>query len=134
MQLFKDLIQDNWIQSFSRVIDFYTGKIKGFKDVPEDEDIREAMLKADLKMIIIDIVSEQLSKWRVYRTSISVDKPIRAPLIMEKEPVVEEDFNPYFQMEETKVAEPKVIETKTKPEISNEEVPQLIDQTAEELE
>ena len=36
---------------------------------------------------------------------------------MEEEPVVEEDFNPYFQMEETKAAEPKAIETKTRPEI-----------------
>ena len=36
---FKLLVRDNpdgWIQEFQRAIDIYTGKIKGFKDVPEE--------------------------------------------------------------------------------------------------
>jgi len=30
------MTKGNWIQEFARAIDIYTGKIKGFKDVPEE--------------------------------------------------------------------------------------------------
>jgi len=41
LHLYKKLVKGNWIQEFSRAIDIYTGKIKGFKDVPEEQYMRE---------------------------------------------------------------------------------------------
>ena len=50
----------NWIYEFARAIDIYTGKIKGFKDVPEEQLMRQELMKADLKLYIRTIISEQL--------------------------------------------------------------------------
>jgi len=36
LYVFKQMVQGNWIQEFVRALDIYKGKIKGFKDVPED--------------------------------------------------------------------------------------------------
>lgn len=48
----------NWIWEFARAIDIYTGKIKGFKDVPEEQFMRQETMKADLKLYIRTIISE----------------------------------------------------------------------------
>ena len=57
------MVKGNWIQEFLRAIDIYTGKVKGFKDVPEEKYMREETLKADLKIRIRNIIMEQLEKW-----------------------------------------------------------------------
>ena len=56
LALFKDIVDGDWSKQFARAIDIYIGKIKGFKNVPEEEEIRLAMLKAELKIIVQNIV------------------------------------------------------------------------------
>lgn len=63
---FKKIIQGDWIQVFAKALDFYRGNIKGFLGVIEDQDVREHAMKADLKLLIRDIISEMASKWRIY--------------------------------------------------------------------
>jgi hypothetical protein len=36
LQIYKRLVKGSWIQEFTRAIDIYSGKVKGFRDVPED--------------------------------------------------------------------------------------------------
>jgi hypothetical protein len=43
-----------------RAIDIFTGKVKGFKDVPENEYVRKETMKAELKLMIRNIIIEQL--------------------------------------------------------------------------
>ena len=40
LRLYKSMTRGNWIQEFARAVDIYTGKIKGFKDVSEDQTLR----------------------------------------------------------------------------------------------
>jgi hypothetical protein len=55
---FKELTKGNWIQEFARAIDIYTGKIKGFKDVPEEPYVRQESMKAELKLFIRNVITE----------------------------------------------------------------------------
>ena len=63
LQLFKQFVKGNWIQEFVRAIDIYTGKVKGFKDVPEEQYMRQETMKAELKLLIRMIITDQLEKW-----------------------------------------------------------------------
>lgn len=38
---YRNLVGGNWVQLFARAIDIYTGRVKGFKDVSEEEHLRE---------------------------------------------------------------------------------------------
>jgi len=40
LEEFKLLTKGNWIQDFTRALEIFTGQIKGFKDVPEDHEVR----------------------------------------------------------------------------------------------
>lgn len=61
--MFKELTKGNWVQEFARAIDIYTGTIKGFKDVPEEQMMRQETMKAELKLFIRMVLIEQLDKW-----------------------------------------------------------------------
>jgi hypothetical protein len=63
LEHFREISRGNWIQEFARAIEIYTGKIKGFKDVPEDQYLRQETMKAELKLFISNVVTEQLEKW-----------------------------------------------------------------------
>ena len=52
---------------FARAIDIYVGKVKGFRDVPEDQYTRREMMKGELKQLITGIIKEQLQKWAIER-------------------------------------------------------------------
>lgn len=54
----------NWIKVFSRALDFYRGNIKGYEGVSEDQELRENILKAGLKLTIKDYISEAIDKQR----------------------------------------------------------------------
>lgn len=41
---------------FAKALEFYKGKIKGFLGIHEDEEVRENAMKADLKLLIRDII------------------------------------------------------------------------------
>lgn len=47
---------------FARALDIFQGKIKGFQGVSEDKELRENLLKADLKLLIKDIICEVIEK------------------------------------------------------------------------
>jgi hypothetical protein len=53
LQIFKSLVNGDWTQEFVRAIDIYTGKIKGFREVPEDKNMRELTLRAELKQLVV---------------------------------------------------------------------------------
>jgi len=36
LEIYKMKFKGNWIQEIVRAIDIYTGRIKGFRDVPEE--------------------------------------------------------------------------------------------------
>jgi hypothetical protein len=56
--LFKQYVKGNWIQEFVRAIDIYMGKVKGFKDVPEEQYMRQETMKAELKLLIRMIITD----------------------------------------------------------------------------
>lgn len=60
---FKKMAKGNWMQELARAIDIYAGKVKGFKDVPEEPFMRQETMKAELKAHIRMIVTEQLELW-----------------------------------------------------------------------
>jgi len=94
LHLYKKLVKGNWIQEFSRAIDIYTGKIKGFKDVPEDQYMREETLKGDLKIRIRNIITVELERWAGISTGVEKAKPVAPKVVQKPAPVVEDD-NPY---------------------------------------
>ena len=57
---FKKLAKGNWMQELARAIDIHAGKVKGFRDVPEEQFMRQETMKAELKAHIRTIVTEQL--------------------------------------------------------------------------
>ena len=52
---------------FSRAIDIYVGKIKGYAGVPEQMSMRQEVMKGELKVLITGIINEQLEKWTMER-------------------------------------------------------------------
>lgn len=74
MQSLKDYKHDNdiaWINIFARALDFYRGKIKGFMGVPEDKEIRENSLKAELKLMIREFILEAIEKQNTLSTKLN---------------------------------------------------------------
>jgi hypothetical protein len=59
---YKKIVEDDLIKVFSRALDVYKGKVKGFAGIPENMDIRDIMLKADLKLIVRDIIVQVIEK------------------------------------------------------------------------
>jgi hypothetical protein len=55
---FKKLAKGNWMQELARAIDIHAGKVKGFRDVPEEQFMRQETMKAELKAHIRTIVTE----------------------------------------------------------------------------
>ena len=62
---YRDIVHGNWIQLFARAIDIYTGRVKGFKDVPEEEYMRHEGMKSELKLLIRTIITQQMDMWAV---------------------------------------------------------------------
>lgn len=60
---FKRDVLGDWIQVFARALEFYRGKIKGFKGIHEDIEFRENTMKAELKLLIKDIIQDMINKW-----------------------------------------------------------------------
>lgn len=58
LQEYKKIVRGNWIQLFQRAIDIYIGRVKGFKDVPEEQYMRQETMKAELKLLIRNIITQ----------------------------------------------------------------------------
>lgn len=99
LQEYKKIVRGNWIQLFQRAIDIYIGRVKGFKDVPEEQFMRQETMKAELKLLIRNIITQQMEMWAVERTMVqrqaqSVQQQAQQP----SEPAADdddEDDNPY---------------------------------------
>lgn len=63
LEAFRINSKGNWVQDFSRAIDIYTGKVKGFKDVPEEVELRQEQMKGQLKLFVRTIITDQLDIW-----------------------------------------------------------------------
>lgn len=77
LEAFKQISRGNWIQDFSRAVEIYTGQIKGFKDVPEEQELRQEQMKGQLKLFIRTVITDQLEKWNMEKeeASGSVENP-----------------------------------------------------------
>jgi hypothetical protein len=64
-------VRGDLIQVFARALEFYKGKVKGFKGIHEDIEVRETTMKAELKLLIRDIISEMIAKWNVMNSRIN---------------------------------------------------------------
>lgn len=52
------LESDDWMLVFARAIDIYVGKIKGYAGVPENMNMRQEIMKGELKVLITGIINE----------------------------------------------------------------------------
>ena len=60
---YKDEVKGDLVKIFARALAIYQGQIKGYSGVSEDKEFRENILKADLKLLIKDIMCEVIEKW-----------------------------------------------------------------------
>lgn len=78
LEAFKLISKGNWIQDFTRAIEIYTGQVKGFKDVPEDQEMRQQQMKGQLKLFIRTVITDQLERWNEERDALE-DSQKQAP-------------------------------------------------------
>jgi len=57
--------RDTWIQSFSKIFEIYSGKIKGLRGVPDDSKEREHMLRASIKISISELVEYIIEHFKI---------------------------------------------------------------------
>lgn len=62
IQEYKRVVQDDLIKVFSRLLDIYKGKVKGFAGIPDNATVREIQLKAGLKLCVREIICEKIEK------------------------------------------------------------------------
>lgn len=81
LEAFKLISKGNWIEDFSRAIEIYTGQIKGFKEVPEDMEMRQQQMKGQLKLFVRTIITDQLDKWNQENSNSAslIDNPYAQP-------------------------------------------------------
>ena len=57
-------IKVSWIDIFEKAIEFFNGRVKGFKGVVDDPEIRKNMIKNDLKELIHGYIERVIIKWK----------------------------------------------------------------------
>ena len=55
---------NTWIETFKKALDIFHGKIKGFKGVVDDLDLRKEFLKAEFKILITNLIDKVILKWK----------------------------------------------------------------------
>ena len=53
---YKKEVDGNWINVFNRALSFYKGNLKGYAGIFDDEEMRESLMKAELKLLIIEFI------------------------------------------------------------------------------
>lgn len=53
---YKREVEGSWVNVFKRALSFYRGKLKGYAGIFDDEEMRESVMKAELKLLIIDFI------------------------------------------------------------------------------
>lgn len=56
--------QSTWIETFKKTLDIFDGKIKGFKGVVDDRDLRQEGMKAQLKLLVTDHIDKVIGQWK----------------------------------------------------------------------
>lgn len=59
---YKKEVEGNWVNMFNRALSFYRGNLKGYSGIYDDEEMRESVMKAELKLLIIEFIQEELQK------------------------------------------------------------------------
>ena len=57
---YKREVEGNWVNMFNRALSFYRGNLKGYRGIFDDEEMRESVMKAELKLLIIEFIQEEL--------------------------------------------------------------------------
>ena len=55
---------NTWIQTLKKALDIFHGKIKGFKGIVDDLDLRKEFLKGELKILITSLIDRLITKWK----------------------------------------------------------------------
>ena len=62
---FKKQVEDDLIQVFSRALSIYKGKVKGYSGLPDNAYLRENFLKAELKLLVKEIIYQVIEKTKI---------------------------------------------------------------------
>lgn len=54
-----------WIETLKKALDIFHGKIKGFKGIVDDLDLRKEFLKAEFKILITTLIDKLIYKWKL---------------------------------------------------------------------
>ena len=57
-------MQASWIDIFEKAIEFFNGRVKGFKGVVDDHMTRKDMIKGDLKELIHGHIDRVIRRWK----------------------------------------------------------------------
>ena len=57
-------MDSTWIDTFQKTLDIFDGKIKGFKGVVDDRDLRQESMKAELKLLVTDLIDKLIVQWQ----------------------------------------------------------------------
>ena len=56
LEAYRGTVKGDWIKVFARALAIYKGQVKGLAGVPETTEVRESLMKAELKLLIRDIM------------------------------------------------------------------------------
>lgn len=62
MYEFKKLAEDDLVKVFSRALDLYKGKVKGYAGLPDNPREREIKLKGEIKLLVREIIQQVILK------------------------------------------------------------------------
>lgn len=57
-------MQASWIDIFEKAIEFFNGRVKGFKGVVDDHQTRKDMIRGDLKELIHGHIDRVIRRWK----------------------------------------------------------------------
>ena len=124
---------DDWMLVFSRALDIYVGRVKGFRDVPEEMNMRKEYLKGELKVFIANIIGEQLQKWaleRINKAGKKVEPKAPSPVKQEVE------YNPFDNSDNPFLADNPYAAFPSSPKKSiakSPQIPQVLDETSADI-
>ena len=58
-------MDSTWIDTFQKTIDIFKGEIKGFKGVIDDNELRQESMKAELKLLVTNLIDKLMVQWKV---------------------------------------------------------------------
>ncbi len=62
MGMMRDRVKTDWTRLFYRAVCIYKGKIKGYSNVPEIDEIREGSMRAEFKLLLREVIADVIKK------------------------------------------------------------------------